>query len=79
MAKHFFKLTDFGQKWMYSLGVALACVFENSIPLNTTWILDRIFGFSTSAGIVAKVTKNIFVFGFNFCIWKMISVHSYLI
>lgn len=79
MAKYFFKITQFGQKWIYSVGVALACVFEKNIPLNATWILDRFFGFSNSTGLISFIFSNGFTFGFNYCIWKMISVHGYLI
>ncbi len=79
MAKLFFKVTQFGQKWMYSFGAALACVFEKTMPLNATWLLDRIFEFSNYTGTIAFFLKNAFIFGFNYCIWEMLTVQGYLL
>lgn len=79
MAKYFFYITRFSCKWIFSFATALACVFENSIPLNTTWLLDILFEFSSSTGMFALVLKNGFIFGFNYFIWEMIAIQGYLL
>ncbi len=72
-AMYFFCLFHFCCDWIFPFALPISCVLEPSLPFNTIWLLDRIFGLTKFNGFIWNALIKLFSFLINSVVFKVLA------